>query len=110
MLCIVPLRPRVAGTAAPLLSLYYLLGWRQLQARRPIYSYLSQLEIPFLTACLVTWVGAMQAYSGTGDKGETSLYGGTRVEKADPRGGAYGALAEVNSGSGVGRAQASWET
>src|SRR6266566_5260645 len=39
----------------------------------------------------------MKAYSGTGDKGETSLYGGTRVEKADPRVEAYGATDELNS-------------
>jgi len=47
----------------------------------------------------------MKAYSGTGDKGETSLYGGTRVEKADPRVEAYGAIDELNSQVGVARAQ-----
>jgi len=47
----------------------------------------------------------MKAYSGTGDKGETSLYGGTRVEKADPRVEAYGAVDELNSQVGVARAQ-----
>jgi cob(I)alamin adenosyltransferase len=47
----------------------------------------------------------MKAYSGTGDKGETSLYGGTRVEKADPRVEAYGAIDELNSQIGVARAQ-----
>jgi cob(I)alamin adenosyltransferase len=47
----------------------------------------------------------MKAYSGTGDKGETSLYGGTRVEKADPRVEAYGAVDELNSQIGVARAQ-----
>ena len=46
----------------------------------------------------------MKAYSGTGDKGETSLYGGTRVEKADPRVEAYGAIDELNSQVGVARA------
>src|SRR5213596_1153263 len=46
----------------------------------------------------------MKAYSGTGDKGETSLYGGTRVEKADPRVEAYGAVDELNSQVGVARA------
>jgi cob(I)alamin adenosyltransferase len=45
----------------------------------------------------------MKAYSGTGDKGETSLYGGTRVEKADPRVEAYGAVDELNSQIGVAR-------
>jgi len=46
----------------------------------------------------------MKAYSGTGDKGETSLYGGTRVEKAAPRVEAYGAIDELNSQVGVVRA------
>jgi len=46
----------------------------------------------------------MKAYSGTGDKGETSLYGGTRVEKADPRVEAYGAIDELNSQVGAARA------
>jgi cob(I)alamin adenosyltransferase len=46
----------------------------------------------------------MKAYSGTGDKGETSLYGGTRVEKANPRVEAYGAVDELNSQIGVARA------
>jgi cob(I)alamin adenosyltransferase len=46
----------------------------------------------------------VKAYSGTGDKGETSLYGGTRVEKADPRVEAYGAVDELNSQVGVARA------
>jgi len=46
----------------------------------------------------------MKAYSGTGDKGQTSLYGGTRVEKADPRVEAYGAIDELNSQVGVARA------
>src|SRR5882762_2004734 len=46
----------------------------------------------------------MKAYSGTGDKGETSLYGGTRVEKADPRVEAYGAIDELNSHLGIARA------
>jgi len=53
---------------------------------------------------LVAWVDGMKAYSGTGDKGETSLYGGTRVEKADPRVEAYGAVDELNSQIGVARA------
>jgi cob(I)alamin adenosyltransferase len=54
---------------------------------------------------LVAWVDELKAYSGTGDKGETSLYGGTRVEKADPRVEAYGAVDELNSQLGVARAQ-----
>src|SRR5207237_5223468 len=46
----------------------------------------------------------MKACSGTGDKGKTSLYGGTRVEKADPRVEAYGAVDELNSQVEVARA------
>jgi cob(I)alamin adenosyltransferase len=46
----------------------------------------------------------MKAYSGTGDRGETSLYGGTRVGKEDPRVEAYGAVDELNSQVGVARA------
>lgn len=45
----------------------------------------------------------MKAYSGTGDKGETSLYGGTRVGKENPRVEAYGAIDELNSQVGVAR-------
>ncbi len=52
----------------------------------------------------MTWVDGVKAYSGTGDKGETSLYGGTRVEKADPRVEAYGDVDELNSQLGVARA------
>jgi len=46
----------------------------------------------------------LKAYSGTGDKGETSLYGGTRVWKENPRVEAYGAVDELNSQIGVARA------
>ena len=46
----------------------------------------------------------MKAYSGTGDKGETSLYGGTRVGKEGPRVEAFGAVDELNSQIGVARA------
>jgi cob(I)alamin adenosyltransferase len=48
--------------------------------------------------------GGLKAYSGTGDKGETSLYGGTRVGKENPRVEAYGAVDELNSQVGVARA------
>src|SRR5437016_11474623 len=66
-------------------------------------SWANQLQIPFLTSYPITRVDGMKAYSGTGDKGETSLYGGTRVEKADPRVEAYGAVDELNSQVGVAR-------
>ncbi len=46
----------------------------------------------------------MKAYTGTGDKGETSLYGGTRVGKQNPRVEAYGAVDELNSHIGLVRA------
>ncbi|MDD2346100.1 MAG: ATP:cob(I)alamin adenosyltransferase, partial [Bacteroidales bacterium] len=40
-------------------------------------------------------------YTKTGDKGETSLIGGTRVPKYDDRIEAYGTLDELNSFLGV---------
>ena len=46
----------------------------------------------------------MKAYTGTGDKGETSLYGGTRVGKENPRIEANGVVDELNSQIGVVRA------
>lgn len=46
----------------------------------------------------------MKAYTGTGDKGETGLYGGTRVGKNNLRVEAYGAVDELNSHIGVARA------
>src|SRR5712691_7047593 len=46
----------------------------------------------------------MKGYTGTGDTGETSLYGGTRVGKENLRVEAYGAVDELNSQIGVVRA------
>lgn len=46
----------------------------------------------------------MKVYTKTGDKGQTSLYGGTRVSKADTRVETYGTLDELNSFVGVARA------
>ncbi|HEV2120484.1 MAG TPA: cob(I)yrinic acid a,c-diamide adenosyltransferase [Candidatus Bathyarchaeia archaeon] len=46
----------------------------------------------------------MKAYTRTGDKGETGLYGGTRVGKENPRVEAYGAVDELNSQIGLARA------
>jgi len=40
-------------------------------------------------------------YTKTGDKGETALYGGTRVSKASERVEAYGTIDELNSFIGV---------
>ena len=42
-------------------------------------------------------------YTRTGDKGETSLFDGTRVSKADPRVEAYGEVDELNAWLGLSR-------
>lgn len=46
----------------------------------------------------------MKIYTRTGDTGETSLFGGARVPKSDPRIEAYGTIDELNSHLGVVRA------
>lgn len=43
----------------------------------------------------------MKIYTKTGDKGETSLYGGGRVRKDHPRVAAYGEVDELNSFVGL---------
>ena len=43
----------------------------------------------------------MKVYTKTGDKGETSLIGGTRVPKYHPRIEAYGTVDELNSFTGL---------
>jgi cob(I)alamin adenosyltransferase len=46
----------------------------------------------------------MKIYTRTGDRGETGLFDGTRVSKADARVDAYGEIDEVNAWLGVTRA------
>lgn len=46
----------------------------------------------------------MKIYTKTGDAGQTSLLGGTRVSKSDPRVDAYGDVDEANAAIGVARA------
>lgn len=48
----------------------------------------------------------MKIYTRTGDHGETSLFGGTRVAKNDARIEAYGTVDELSSHAGVARASA----
>ncbi len=43
----------------------------------------------------------MKLYTGGGDAGNTSLFSGERVAKADPRVDAYGALDELNAALGL---------
>jgi cob(I)alamin adenosyltransferase len=43
-------------------------------------------------------------YTKTGDRGDTALFDGTRVSKADPRVEAYGAVDELNAWIGFARA------
>jgi cob(I)alamin adenosyltransferase len=43
----------------------------------------------------------MKIYTKTGDKGETGLYGGTRISKSSPRIEAYGTIDELNSYIGL---------
>jgi cob(I)alamin adenosyltransferase len=46
----------------------------------------------------------VKIYTKTGDAGETALFDGTRVSKADPRVDAYGAIDETNAWLGLARA------
>jgi cob(I)alamin adenosyltransferase len=48
----------------------------------------------------------MKIYTRTGDAGETSLFGGTRVGKDDPRVHAYGEVDELNAHIGLARTNA----
>lgn len=47
----------------------------------------------------------MKIYTKTGDKGETALYGGTRVSKASARVESYGTIDELNAFIGVAKSQ-----
>ena len=46
----------------------------------------------------------MKLYTRTGDAGDTSLFGGTRARKDDPRVDAYGEVDELNAWLGLARA------
>jgi len=46
----------------------------------------------------------VKIYTKTGDAGDTSLFGGTRVPKDDPRIAAYGTVDELNAFIGLARA------
>lgn len=48
----------------------------------------------------------MKIYTKTGDAGTTSLFGGTRVSKSDPRVAAYGDVDELNAHLGLARTSA----
>lgn len=48
---------------------------------------------------------AVKIYTRSGDKGMTSLVGGTRVSKSDPRLESYGTVDELNSILGMARAE-----
>jgi cob(I)alamin adenosyltransferase len=48
----------------------------------------------------------VKIYTRTGDAGETSLFDGTRVSKADPRVDAYGEVDELNAWIGLARSNA----
>lgn len=47
----------------------------------------------------------MRIYTGTGDQGDTGLFGGSRVPKSDPRVEAYGSIDELNATIGWAIAQ-----
>ena len=49
-------------------------------------------------------VRTVKIYTKTGDRGETSLFGGPRVRKSDPRVEAYGDVDELNAAVGAARA------
>lgn len=49
----------------------------------------------------------MKIYTKTGDKGETALYGGTRVSKASARVESYGTIDELNSFIGFAKTEIS---
>jgi cob(I)alamin adenosyltransferase len=51
----------------------------------------------------------MKIYTKTGDRGETSLYGGQRRSKADPRIASYGEVDEVQAALGVAAAYCAQE-
>ena len=53
---------------------------------------------------MVRFLSRMKIYTRTGDKGDTGLFGGGRVDKDHPRVDAYGDVDELNATIGVARA------
>ena len=53
----------------------------------------------------ITYNPDVKIYTRTGDAGETSLFDGTRVSKANPRVDAYGEVDELNAWLGLSRAE-----
>lgn len=51
----------------------------------------------------------MKIYTKTGDRGETSLFGGTRISKASARVESYGTIDELNAFIGVAKSEISYE-
>jgi cob(I)alamin adenosyltransferase len=63
--------------------------------------------VPFFVGLGLTGISynlPVKLYTRTGDAGETSLYGGTRVRKDDARVDAYGEVDELNAWLGLARA------
>jgi cob(I)alamin adenosyltransferase len=53
----------------------------------------------------ISYNSRVKIYTRTGDAGDTSLYGGVRVSKADARVDAYGEVDELNAFIGLARAE-----
>jgi cob(I)alamin adenosyltransferase len=92
------------GSARPLRSYHDRRDRRK--ARRRVVAGSSPVGGVPVFAFFLRILAGMKIYTRTGDAGETSLLGGTRVSKADPRVAAYGDVDELNACLGAVRAQA----